>query len=67
MDLVEHQQRPELRLHDPLHVLEDGAQNGVEVEARSERARQLVKDKQIGERDAPFRLVWHMWALWGKS
>jgi len=44
---------------DPLHVLEDGAQNGIQVEARGKRARQLVEDKQICERDTPFRLIIH--------
>ena len=44
---VEHQQRPQLRLDEPLHVLEDGAQNRIEVKAGGERSRQLVEDQQI--------------------
>ncbi len=64
LGLVQHQQRPQLRLDDPLHVFEDGAQNGVQVEARGERARQLVEDKQICERDAAFRLVRHRGPMW---
>ncbi len=56
---VEHEQGPQLRLDGALHVLEDGAQNGVQVEARGERASQLVEDEQIGERDTIFRLVLH--------
>ena len=42
-----------------LHVFENGAQDGIQIEARGERARQLMEDKQIVERDAIFRLVRH--------
>ena len=60
---VEHQQRPQFRLDDPLHVLEDGAQNGVQVKAGRERPRQLVEDQQVREGDAVFLLVRHRWTL----
>jgi hypothetical protein len=56
---VEHQQRPQLGFDGALHVFKNGAQNGIQIEARGERARQLVENKQICERDAVFRLVRH--------
>ena len=57
---VEHQQGPQLGFDDALHVLEDGAQNGVEIEARGERPRQLVEDQQVGEGHAIFSVVSHL-------
>ena len=51
--LIQHQQRPQLRRDNSLHVFKDGAQYRVQVEARVERARQLVEDEQIGERMRP--------------
>ena len=57
--LVEHEQRPQFGVDDPLHVFEDGAQDGIKIEALGERARQAMEDKQIVERDAVFRLVRH--------
>jgi len=63
---VEHQQGPQLRFHDSLHLLKNCAENGVEVEARVQRARQLMEDQQVFERDAPFRLIWHR-LTWGRS
>jgi hypothetical protein len=40
-------------------MFKNGAQNCIEIEARGERTRQLVKNKQVCERDAVFRLVRH--------
>ena len=52
--LVEHQQRPHVSLDEAFHLLENCAQNRVEVEARGERSRQLMKDQQVVERNAVF-------------
>ena len=65
-EFVEHEQRPQLRFHHPLHVFQDGVQNCVQIEARGERSRQLMKNKQISERDASFRLVWHVFGPGGQ-
>jgi hypothetical protein len=45
-------------------VLENGTQNGIQVEARSERTRQLVEDKQVFQRDTVFLFFFHMMNLW---
>ena len=49
-----------------LHLVEDRAQNRVQVEARSERPRQLVKDQQIVERNAIFSQLGHLWSIRGR-
>jgi hypothetical protein len=56
---VQHQQRPQVGLDESLHVLHDGAQNRIQVEARGQRTRHLVEDKKVFERDAVFRLFGH--------
>ena len=44
---VQHQQRPQLGVDEALHVLNNGAQDRVQVEARGQRARDLVEDEKI--------------------
>ena len=57
--LVEHEERPQFRLDDPFHLLEDCAQNGVQIKAGSQRTRQLVEDQQIRQGYAAFCPVLH--------
>jgi len=57
--LVEHQQGPQLRAHGVLHVFEDGAQNRIQIEARGQRAGELVEHKKIGKGHAPFDVIAH--------
>ena len=64
---VQHQQRPQVGFNEALHVLDDGAQNRIQVEARSQRARHLVEDEKVVERNAAFRLFGHTGALFRTS
>lgn len=45
--LIDHQQRPALRLKVAIHLLEDGVQDGGQIERRGERACGIVEDAQV--------------------
>ena len=44
---IHHQQRPQLCLDEPFHLLDDGAQNRFQIAARGQRARYLVEDFKV--------------------
>ena len=49
---VHHQQGPHVGGDEAFHLLEDGAEDGIEIEAGVERSRKLMKDHQVIEGDA---------------